>query len=211
MRAWFILLSLLCSSGVALADMIPPMPPMTCAKGSSPTQSHDGAYCYPSTCNDNNDCEKGNVCQLQGLCISLSTHTDRTQQEYTNKSAREVCSNENAAKTCGANSCEVVKRCVPKGTKATPGPETPITIPDKQPKQPEVQDPPKKPEPVSQPTPDSEPTADSQPDSPTKRTEPPAKIEPKGRCAVSPAESLDASVVALFFAFSLLLARRRAV
>jgi hypothetical protein len=208
MRLRLVLMFLLFSR-VALADMIPPMPPMTCAKGSSPTNSHNGAYCNPNNCTSNTDCETGKVCQLQGLCISFSTYYARSGGQFVRDSAGDACS---AKKACSYGECEVVMRCVPKGTKATAGPENRLTPPDpnaptKTPEPDKLPDPlpdPKTPETQPEP-PDSQP--DATPDSTPTKVNPPTKVE-KGRCSASPTDELSASFVGLFLAFALFTRRR---
>jgi hypothetical protein len=208
---WLLLFSLFISR-LAFADKIPPMPPMDCATGARATSSHSGTYCSPTGCQSSEDCEEGQVCQQQGLCINFSTYNTRNGKPAVRSKAGDNCS---AKKACTSGECEVVKRCVPKGTKATPGPENKLTRPT-----PEEINGTKTPEPETDPepepdpkTPEPEPQPDSQPESapestPTK-AQPPTKVD-KGRCSVSPADTLSASWVGLFLAFSLILARRRA-
>ena len=202
MRASLMLLCFILPGGLAFADMIPPPPPdMGCATGAYPASSHDAEYCYPSTCEKTDDCKKGQVCQPQGICIIVTTHMSRNTQFYSRKEAGAACS---AKAACAAGACEVVKRCVPKGTKASTDPENPIPdVPLEDPFPPLSKDPkpPKTP-------PDPPKTPESQPKSTPTLNEPPTKVD-MGRCSVSPAADPSSSMVALAFAFSLLLARRR--
>ncbi len=52
----------------ALADAIGP-PPARCPPGAVPSSSHAGEYCRPGTCRGNGDCEQGEVCIEQPLCV----------------------------------------------------------------------------------------------------------------------------------------------
>jgi hypothetical protein len=174
-RLFFLLFFI--SRGIVFADAIPPMPEMKCDLGARWGIDHGGGSCYPTYCQTNDQCNTGEVCQPQGLCVIFTLRTARSGDPYVDSSAYDTC---DAKKVCSSGQCEVVKRCVPNGTKATPGAENRLTPPD-----------------TSMKTPDSTPT----------KVNPPTKVD-KGRCAVSPVGELDVLGV-LLFAFSLLLLRRR--
>ena len=187
-----LLLLCLFPSVVAFADMIPEMPPMTCAVGSTESQSHEGTYCRPLTCKSDTECEKTQVCQAQGLCITNSTYYGRPDgRKLTREAAGETCSD---TKSCAAGSCTIAKRCVPKGSPKAPE----VTPPQKDPISPPV-DPPD-----SKPTPDSEPVPDSQPTpNPT-----PNKIEPS-RCSVEAASDSSGAVLFGLSLFGLVFVSRK--
>lgn len=201
MRLWFVLAFSIVSGGLALADMVPPMMPIKCATGSYATQDHDYTYCRPTSCQKNEDCEKGQECQPQGLCIVFSERYGRPGNLYIHESAGDACSSK---KACSYGECETIKRCVPKGTKASTDPENKLSPPVKTPKTPTPE--PKTPEPQPE-TPESQP--ESAPEStPAKTPPPPTKVD-KGRCSVSPVGDISGSLVSLVLFFSLLLLRRR--
>jgi hypothetical protein len=60
----------------ARADAIGP-PPSRCPPGAIPESSHVGEYCYPGTCASNADCERGQICVQQPLCIEPMTGYSR--------------------------------------------------------------------------------------------------------------------------------------
>jgi hypothetical protein len=215
MRAKVLFLFCLLYGGVAFADMVPPMPEMKCDLGARWGTDHGGGGCYPTTCSKSEDCGKGETCQLQGLCISFETKYGRPNgTPYIESSAYGTC---DSKKACTSGQCEVVKRCVPKGTKATPGPENKLTPPDpfrpedRLPPDPVTKDPepqpqPKIPETQPDPQPDSQP--DATPENTPTKVPPPTKVD-KGRCSVSPVGDFSLLWMPLLMFFSVLLLRRK--
>ncbi|MBI4699786.1 MAG: hypothetical protein HY744_01245 [Deltaproteobacteria bacterium] len=59
--------ALLCPA-TARADALPP-PPENCPPGSTGQTGHCGVYCAPRVCSDVSQCQPGEVCQEQPLCI----------------------------------------------------------------------------------------------------------------------------------------------
>lgn len=119
-------------AGVAFADKVPP-PPEECPPGATPATNHGGPYCRPGTCTTDADCEGGNVCQEQALCIATDTYSARKGQA-TRQVAEGVCNN--GGSCASPATCQSAKRCVPKGASYIPPTSTSQKTPESAPTKP---------------------------------------------------------------------------
>ena len=110
------------SGSAARADMID-VPKEDCPAGTSGSSCHGGQFCRARGCVDESECDPGEDCREEQLCLGQidcqGTHQLPDGQSSVATQVYGYCPDD----TCSSGSCEATKVCMPK-----PSPAGPITV-----------------------------------------------------------------------------------